>query len=519
MRPRHLKSLVRSEGAAVAPIVAISLFGLIAVGGLAFDYARMATLDTELQSAADQAALAAATQLDGKTGACSRAANAAVDLVANQSRFASGALAVTIPTETSCDATGSIKFYSAYTNASTNTAATSDSNAHFVSVTTETREAVFALTPIVAMLSSGNLTGTAVAGLGSAVCKNPPVMMCNPSEPATNTNVNYPFDANALAGVGLKLVGGDASAPGNFGFLETNFGSGASNLAAALGWDKPPGDCASTETVETKTGLNNVVLNAFNTRFDLDTNGANTCPSGGTCSASQNSRKDLVKGSNCGTTGGQGWQESTNPYRPTTVAALTSGYPDVMGYPRDYCHAVKESAQTCGVVGTGSWDRDAFFRVNYGWNSQTTWTSNTGLPPGAKRYDVYKWELAHPSVGSSPAHGIGVPQPVGSKNAYGNPVCRTPGISPDLTTPDRRRMSVAVLNCAALGLHGHATNQPVLKWVDVFLVEPAFSRGSGSNKFTEDNEVYVEVIGESTSGTAGLTVGQIVRRDAPYLIE
>ena len=66
---------------AVAPTVALSLFALIGAGGIAFDYARMAALDTELQNAADQAALAAASQLDGETGACSRASAAAVGMV------------------------------------------------------------------------------------------------------------------------------------------------------------------------------------------------------------------------------------------------------------------------------------------------------------------------------------------------------------------------------------------------------------------------------------------------------
>ena len=53
------KSLSRSTSGAVAPTVALSLFALIATSGIAFDYARMAAMDTELQNAADQAALAA----------------------------------------------------------------------------------------------------------------------------------------------------------------------------------------------------------------------------------------------------------------------------------------------------------------------------------------------------------------------------------------------------------------------------------------------------------------------------
>ena len=54
----------------------LSLFALIGAGGIAFDYARLAALDTELQKAADQAALAAATQLDRADGSRDRARDA-----------------------------------------------------------------------------------------------------------------------------------------------------------------------------------------------------------------------------------------------------------------------------------------------------------------------------------------------------------------------------------------------------------------------------------------------------------
>ena len=158
MRARFLTHLIRKEDAAVAPIVAISLFALVAAGGIAFDYARMATLDTELQAAADQAALAAATQLDGKSDSITRATNAAQNLVSNRSLFANDANAsgnsVTIPTLT---------FYSSYTDPSSNTATTDGASAKFVKISTATRSAFFALTPIVGVLSANNLMGTAVA--------------------------------------------------------------------------------------------------------------------------------------------------------------------------------------------------------------------------------------------------------------------------------------------------------------------------------------------------------------------
>ena len=264
--------------------------------------------------------------------------------------------------------------------------------------------------------------------------------------------------------------------------------------------------------VTTKPGLNAVVMNALNTRFDLYANGSNTCPPGGTCSPSRNVRKDLVKGPQCGT-GPQGWQESPNPYRPTTTTPLAGGYPDIMGHPRDICHAVSNGG-TCpaGRIGNGVWDRNAYFRVNYGWNDAATWMANTGLAANATRYEVYQWEIAHPS-------NIDTPVTIAGKKGYGAPICSPPGITPGGTNVDRRRISAAVLNCKALGLNGSESNVPVLKWIDLFLVEPSYQRRRSSTVVTEATNVYVEVIGETSVGANGNTGGQVTRRDVPYLIE
>src|SRR4051812_14069246 len=133
---RSVRNLQRNCDGAVAPTIALSLVGLIAAGGVAFDYARLASMDTELQNAADQAALAAASQLDGEAGACSRAANAARSMVLNQTRMANDGNAsgrsITIPLEATCDATGQVRFWQ---NITKTTAATSDANAKFVEVT------------------------------------------------------------------------------------------------------------------------------------------------------------------------------------------------------------------------------------------------------------------------------------------------------------------------------------------------------------------------------------------------
>lgn len=538
---RAIGKLALDANGAVAPTVALSLFALIAAGGIAFDYARMAAMDTELQNAADQAALAAASQLDGQTGACSRAAAAAANMVSNSTLFSNdrdaAGRAINVQEEATCDATGKIRFWQ---DKAKTTAADSDANAKFVEVEVDPREAFYALTPIAAAFSprsSGQMVAIAFAGLGQAICNTPPVMMCNPSEPTGNTNEDYAFSANE--GDGIRLVIGAPNAPGNFGFLQTGYGTGAQALAKALGYNNPPADCAPADGVDTEPGDKEAVRAAFNTRFDLSEAGQ-TCPTGGDCSPSINSRKDLVRGNNCSTSGAQAWAESSVPYRAPNITPLSATnpmipgspptvYPNIMGYPRDLCHAVSVngscSGPNNGIVGNGDWDRDAYFHVNYStlgsdgvtrtpW-SHDDWISNTGLPENATRYQVYKWEMEHPD--DVAAAGANIQTMPSGRKGYSTPVCRPPGVTPDDETPDRRRIPIAVINCKAQGLGGRESGVKVLDWYDVFLVEPAYARGSGPTARTTNGDIYVELIGKVTT-TSNSTL-QVVKKAVPYLIE
>ena len=530
--------LITDCGGAVTATVALSLFALLAAGGVAFDYARMAALDTELQNAADQSALAGVSQLDGLTGACSRATQAARTLITNRSIMAndSTVTAIAIPNEPACDTSGSIKFYQDSAKA---VAATTDANAKFMEVSVTPRTAFYALTPIVSAFSSGALNATAFAGLGSAICKTPPVMICNPQETGTNTA----FDVTALIGVGVKLVsvgnGGGSWAPGNFGYLDTHGGSnGAKGLRESLGWNAPPGDCAAATGVDTKPGASVSVTDALNTRFDIyDSN--TSCESGGSCPASINSVKDLVRGANANGNNkckiqGQGWGlgaayygSGTMPTSPTAVMPVSS-IPGSMGHPRDMCHAVDSGVvgACLGPVGNGLWDRDAYFRVNYKRSNGTRWTNanwlaNTGLGASTTRYQVYAWEIAH--IGQT-IDGVVVlgPNPPGAsgntKVAYGQPVCSPTegygnGITPGTTTPDRRKLSVAVVNCTAQSVNGNSTNVQVKDWLDVFLVEPSLNRSR-----TSTGDIYIEVIGRANNVSDAGAV-QLVKKSVPYIIE
>jgi Flp pilus assembly protein TadG len=519
---RSFIRLLRSRGGAVAPTIALALAGLIAVGGIAFDYARLASMDTELQSAADQAALAAATQLDGEEGAVDRATQAAQNLVANLTYFANDGnadgQAVTVET---------ITFYADYDPATgAKTGETSDdADANYVEVTVAARTANYALTPIVAAFS-GTTTASAFATLDSAYCNLPPFMLCKPSAD---------FDASAHIGDGLRLVIDATTAPGNFGFLQTGFGEGAENLAKAIGWNDSAGGCVAARGVVTEPGNKQSVRAALNTRFDMSESGQ-TCPAGGNCYASANARKDLVKGNNCSTSGNQGWSETDIPYRGNADGTPLDGSADprIMGHPRDLCHAAsKNGICSGGIIGDGNWDRNAFFRVNYGWDAAGSgtandWTTKTGLPADVSRYQVYLWEFNNPQPNAPQPGGLGTSQgpfQVANGNGQGTtakqsysaaPVCRPGAVAPGNLDTDRRVMAVAVVDCT--GLNGRDTVVP-RDWVDVFLVEPTFPRGTGANARTGDGDVYVEIIGTRPLPGVNESIGEVIRRDVPRLIE
>src|SRR3546814_12429356 len=99
--------------------------------------------------------------------------------------------------------------------------------------------------------------------------------------------------------------------------------------------------------------------------------------------------------------------------------------------------------------------------------------------------------------------------------ALSKPYCSSSsGVVPGTTTPDRRVLTVAVVNCQAEGVGGRTADVHVTKWIDMFLVEPSLSRTR-----TEASDVYGEIIGETELGGGGGNRGNTVRRDDTYLIE
>jgi Flp pilus assembly protein TadG len=530
----------KNSDGAVAPIVALSLTALIAVGGIAFDFAHVAAMDTELQDAADHAALAAATQLDGDPGAQTRATSAAQSLITNKTRFAA-----TDATHDRNVAVVQITFYSAYASASSNTAATGDADSNVVQVEVDTRTANYAFTPIVAAFHN-SLKAKAVAGVTSAVCGVVPFFICNPEEPANNTDVHLaPSGVDPGTGI-LMAQGGTQWGPGNFGFLD-QLGNGANSVAEALASNSLLGNCQPTSGVVTETGnILNAVRDSLNMRFDFKPVSSSACKSP-PCQPSTNVIKDVAKTAN-----GCSWNfpamtaaqvSTTTPprYFPTSDADLPASVtPQTMGSPRDICHYFQDSSGNfplCanGRVGDGVWDRSAYFRTNH---PGLDWVNEPGLGANVTRYQTYLWEAADSSRLTTRA--LTGPNPVQSAYGPAQNVCLGPGLAPDATGTDRRRITAAVVNCrrvnATTGLNGKKT-LPVAGFIDVFLVEPSLDRsrctsGAGctgnatftmngvtyKNSYGSRDDIYIEVIGASGTGQGG-AVPQITRRDVPRLIE
>lgn len=547
-----LRIFRRNDSGAIAPLYALALFALVGAAGIGFDYARIAAMDTELQNAADQAALAAATQLTREAGAKASAADAAEEFFAsrgyNKTNFAndgdSDGKAVKIVT---------VEFYATRANAEAETNAFSESDtdagegdedANFVRVVVEQRTANYALTPVVGALS-GPIDAAATAGMGSSICKVPPIMICSPDP-------SQPFDAEDKEGMGIVATGhntgngnggnggnpgsdsqGNTWAPGDFGFLQVEDPSATAAsrnqaLLLALAYEQPPVDCTPVGENRVSTGNPQGLFDAINTRFDIydfNNNSGNgnilsACYSG-RCPAAQNVVKDFTntnpnptvnnacKIRNSG--GGAGWMlpDDDEEFEPIYNSSATDetqidddGVIAVMGLPRDNCHYTSYDPTPAnsgddglcsggnGRFGNGAWARADYFAKNHPSGSRPTdWQNIT-------RYETYLWELANslPSVA----------------NQRSGPMCST-----GTTDIDRRVLTVAVVtNCSSL--HGASVPVDIDEWVDVFLVEPSIDDPVRHNAFRD--AIYVEVIGPSKTA-GGNTYGvQTVRRDVPYLV-
>ena len=518
---RSVKQLWKRTDGAVAPTIALSMVGLVAAGGIAFDYAHLVTMDTELQQAADQAALAAATQLDRGAGSRNRAVAAIDDgtpanrLARNLTRFSNDGAGVGVELD-------SIIFCSAFddTVANTDTACTEttdDAEARFVIVRTSLRTANYTLTPIVGAFF-GTSSAEAVAGVETSICNVAPLFVCT-------EDMDFPSDDDIGRGLLLKTGAQNSWAPGNYGFLD--FGSGNPGVIEALLGHGLNG-CLPTNETNTQPGNKNAT-DAINTRLDVyagnpATNDPDICnvATGAGCPA-PSARKDMVMK----LTATENNVASSTPTisAPTcpadpVAADLEFELPSspVEGFPRDTCHY----GETCpdGNFGNGVWNFASYMAKNHPGVDPDT-VPGEGTTP--TRYEVYLWELDDPDVRLAPRPFVTTTSELRPNGKYNHTITTQCTYSEPKfgrtdypAQKDRRILPIIAANCEGLNGVGNADEDfQLIRVFDAFIIEPSWQRTYPG--VTDDKEIYGEVVGPATP-FAGGSVIQHYSRSRPYLV-
>lgn len=498
-----INQFLNDDHAAIGPLYAIGISVIVVMTAIGFDYGRLMALDSELQNAADQAALAAATQLDGGDDAMTRARDSATNAFAsvdstftNQARFANDGQGRPITGLT-------FEFFDDYENDTPGTLLTNDADgadARVVQVTVNARRVFYALTPLVGAISSGNVIGKAMAGLQNATCNVPPMMFCVPntdddSNPLTPMVADTGFPRESDVGRGLKLhfkTNGNSDctgngcgknttdtaawAPGNFGFLDIDYDNIAnSDKVRTLGLNEGFLGCVG-EVVESDPGYRDPQGDALNSRFDIYSGSVNknACNDGGDFCPAENTTKNWV---NVQTkNGGQPKTCAASPpngstwVRAETVAGITNP-----GYPAD--------TSFNGIVGSGDWSGSTWIPSTHSGSTLAS-VPDADANGSISRYETYLWEIGNPGSLLQPRKVGEVPQSGNRTDvycSYPEPV-QAPALPASETQKDRRLLTVAAVDCT--GLNGSAPVK-ILRWVDLFLVQPSNTSSSDKNFLTE----------------------------------
>lgn len=470
----RLRARMRGEEGAVLVFWAIALAVVLGMIGLAFDFGRIATTQSELQSYADHVALAAAGELDGNDDAITRAQAAAANLIADTQTFGSGSQALGGGTDYA------LSFYASLPANDTTamTGPTADPHAAIYARVVATPKTV----PLSFTAAFDALTGhapppnavqaVAVAGFTQYACDVTPLMFCLPSP-------GYKADDHVGDMILLRSGGnGAAWGPGDFGFLDPADVkvdpngpcaglSGAKLDQCRLGAVGNLTQCFSQRGVDTepgqKVGIENPI---FNVRFDI----YQSSMSGKKSDANYPPAPNVIKG--VVPKGGQSCIGNNPTVSPNTVAL-----------PRDTCFG----NGSCSRFGDGNWStgRANYVAKNYG----------TADPhaSAATRYQYYLAEIASAGGGGSKTSILT------GRAETGRPQC-SPNQSPD---PDRRIVIAAGIDCGANPIKGSANDVPVAEFFRLFLTEPV-----GTDPVSPSIlNLWVEVEGSAETTGASNTAG------------
>ena len=464
---------LRNDDGAVLPWVALMLTAMLGIVGLSFDLGRHYVVSTELQKAADAAALAGAYQLDptvplddttasdgtvtlrGNTSRVARAVPVGgAPITGNASRLATVGTTIeidavrlldTIPDDDDADTSGE------------------PAGINYVEVTTAARTSNNVFSRVAGSGPSVTMTRTAIARRGQAVCQATPLFICNPNEAVDGAGAG--FDPTEWYGKQIvsRLGPGSGAAwqPGNFGFLE-NDASGARALSEALAGGTEA-RCFGNQ-VTTKPGqTTGPAHQGLNTRFNDYSGPMNSRANKAAFLPADNvhamPRDQYIREQQAG---------GSNTVR------FGDGYWDCAGYwtsnglgatPPTWC-----TAATGTTAGTGT----------YGHSAANPPSNDPSVTPS--RYNVYRHvaglSACQSSTSCAPANGV-------------TPTTGQP-------TSDRRIITMAVANCLAESFSGSTELNPIA-YLNAFITEPIPAPGPSGDQ----GDIYLEIIGSSSKENAG----------------
>ncbi|ARQ12958.1 Flp pilus assembly Tad-like protein (plasmid) [Rhizobium etli] len=505
-------------------VIALTLIAMPMLLGfslLIIDVGRSSNLHTDLQNAVDAMALAGARELDGRDDAITRA-QTAIEKIANSAAFSGGgtgmslgsSISVTYDAGNDAGSTVTVLFLKSIPAnddtpipASMETTEPSEASYAWVIAKPQAMETIFPI-PIGFNRDTINIAADAVAVYHASACDVTPIFICNPFEPAGNTSESADADAaaalhtNFAAGnlygrqIELHSTASSNPGPGNFGFLRTPLGNGASVLAEALATGNP-GACYTQDNLDTETGaVAGPVEDGVNTRFGFYSSSFNKAKGDYRYRPARN-----VRSARTTTKGKQGCDTYTPVMVGDVVGDATQALP--LGY------GAAMSSLSGGKISSGNnWNYTTYWNVaqSTAAPSVSTVLSNyssyppqaTGTPSQPSAYDVYRYELANPSlINHASANGeTGKPTTGGQ--------CYT---GPDLSNytaaeyGDRREIFSAIVNCgyeASVGhLNGHKATRAVA-FARMFLTKPAIKDSSERYLSLE----MIDITGKGGRGTA-----------------
>ncbi len=532
-------------------VIALTLIAMPLLLGfslLVIDASRGENLHTDLQDAVDAMALAGARQLDGRDDAIARAKNAVADLT-NSASFVKGGSGMSLggritvtyntgDTTNGCDlsstaSTVCVLFLKGIPTSDDSgewtgslatflgTYGTTDSNdASYVRVIAkpQSMQTIFPI-PVSLRRDTVDISAEATAVYAASACNVMPIYICNPFESnpdpdptAASDAFHQAFANGGLYGVQFELhnSGNYEVGPGNFGFLQTDLGTGASALREALATGST-GVCYKQRSLGTEPGaMTGPVEQGINTRFGLYGGAMNSdfndpayrpaqnvrmgqSQSGQSCK-SYSAVSDpcqavpLGYGANMSDIAGGGGRYSTDP---TTGAPADNWNLNWYWY---VSHSTKPNKLGCtsSTVAPAA-PSTVLDTIRSDYSSYPTGTTPDSVTPSA--YDVYQYEMSG-ATGNNATTLVGDQSP--SKET-GTPQCyKSYNLSdyPDSVYRDRRTIFAAIVNCVHENPQGRDKIQ-ALAFARMFLTKPAVTDGSTRYLSLET----IDITGQGGMGT------------------